>query len=326
MLGSDWTSGGLDRLKNYISGWQAKRQPVSESEQFNQRNLYIFPAREGFRYLLLVFLVWMLGTIYENNLVLLLAFFLVAVFVSTIFSTHSNLEGLTLRVGDSDPVFVGEQLQIPLLFDNKSNRWRRRIFVSYEGQEHVVDIPPVGQAKLYLRIAATKRGWLALGRLRVYTRYPLGILHSWSWPLLRSRALVYPQPVAKDTTSDSGSSGAGFAPAGRGMDDFAGLQAWQPGVPVQRIAWKQFSAGRGMMEKAFEAQTSNPVWIDWDAYQGVDLESRLSAMCAKAVEMEGYGQSYGLRMPQVKLVPSQGERHLRQLLTALAVYPEVPEF
>ena len=314
------------RLKNHVSGWQGKRQPLAEFERFNQRNLYIFPAREGFRFLVIVFLIWMLGTIYENNLVLLLAFFLVAVFVSTIFSTHANLDGLTLRVGDSDPVFSGDQLRVPLLFESKSGRWRRRVFVRYQGQEHVVDIPPSGKATAQLRSETEQRGWLALGRVRVYTRYPLGVLHAWSWPLLKSKCLVYPKQVPRDTTSSDGTEGHGFAPAGRGMDDFAGLEEWRPGVPAQRIAWKQFSAGRGMLEKTFEAQASNPTWIDWESYKGIPVEDRLSAMCAKAMEMERCGQSYGLRLPGTRLVPSQGERHLRQLLTALAIYPEPPQF
>ena len=92
-------------------------------------------------------------------------------------------------------------------------------------------------------------------------------------------------------------------------------------MPAQRIAWKQFSAGRGMLEKTFEAQAGNPSWIDWDSYEGLDIEDRLSAMCAKALEMEAIGQAYGLRLQRVQLVPSQGERHLRQTLTALAIYP-----
>ena len=320
------TSSPLARLKNHVAGWQDRRQPVADLERFTQRNLYIFPAREGFSFLVVVFLIWMLGTIYENNLVLLLAFFLVAVFVSTIFSTHANLEGLSIRVGDSDPVFCGHQLQVPLIFDNKSKRWRRRVFVRYEGQEHAVDVPPVSKASIQLRITTQQRGWMNLGRVRVYTRYPLGVLHAWSWPLLKSKCLVYPERIPRDTTSSDGTEGVGFAPAGRGMDDFAGLEEWRPGVPAQRIAWKQYSAGRGMLEKTFEAQASNPTWIDWDSYKGVPVETRLSAMCAKAAEMENCGQSYGLKLPAAQLVPSQGERHLRQLLTALAIYPDLPEF
>lgn len=319
-----WISSTL-RIRDQVNGWQDRRQPSATSERFTQRNLYIFPAREGLRFLVVVFLIWMLGTIYENNLVLLLAFFLVAVFVSTIFSTHANLDGLSVRLGDSDPVFAGEELQVPLIFDNKSRRWRRRIFVLYQGLEHVVDVPPSAQATTHLRIATDQRGWLSLGRLRVYTRYPLGVLHAWSWPLLKSNCLVYPQPIERDFTSSDGSESDGLAPAGRGIDDFAGLEEWQPGVPAQRIAWKQYSAGRGMLEKTFEAQAGNPTWIDWDSYAGLSTEDRLSAMCDKAVQMESIGQSYGLKLASLRMAPSQGERHLRQLLTALAIYPEVPD-
>ena len=182
---------------------------------------------------------------------------------------------------------------MPLLFENQSRKWRRRLFVSYQGEEHVIDVPPKHQSVLHLRISADHHGWLQLSRMRIYTQYPLGVLQAWSRPLLKSNCLVYPRPIARDTTASDGSKSIGLASAGRGIDDFAGLEEWQPGVPPQRIAWKQFSAGKGMLEKTFEAQAGNPSWIDWDAYEGLDTEDRLSAMCAKAVEMEAVGQPYG---------------------------------
>ena len=132
----------LLRIKDHLHGWQSRRQPEAQTEKLTQKNLYIFPALEGLSFLMVVFLIWMLGTVYENNLVLLLAFFLIAVFVSTIFSTHANLEGLSLRIGDVDPVFCGEEMQVPVLFDNQTGKWHRRVFVRYEGAEHVVDIAP----------------------------------------------------------------------------------------------------------------------------------------------------------------------------------------
>ena len=312
-------------VPGYIAKWQSRRQPKAQTEKFTQKNLYIFPAMHGLSFLIVVFLIWMLGTIYENNLVLLLAFFLLAVFVSTIFSTHANLDGLTLRFGDADPVFCGEELQIPLIFTNSSGSWRRRVFVRYQGSEQVVDVPPKADAITHLRIRTKTRGWLALGRIRVHSHYPLGVLQAWSYPLLKSNCLVYPKPVARQITSANGSESLGVAPAGRGIDDFAGLAEWQPGVPAQRIAWKQFSAGKGMLEKTFEAQAGNPTWIDWDSYDGIGVEDRLAAMCAKALEMETAQQSYGLRLPGYQLIPAQGERHLRQVLTALAIYPDTPQ-
>ena len=309
----------------YIAKWQSRRQPQAHTEKFTQKNLYIFPVLQGLSFLIVVFLIWMLGTIYENNLVLILAFFLLAIFVSTIFSTHANLDGLTLRFGDSDPVFCGEELQIPLIFNNSSGSWRRRVFVRYQGSEQVVDIPPKAEAIAQLRIPTDKRGWLALGRMRVHSHYPLGVLRAWSHPLLKSNCLVYPEPVPREITSSDGSESLGVAPAGPGIDDFAGLEEWQPGVPAQRIAWKQFSAGKGMLEKTFEAQAGNPTWIDWDSYDGIGVEDRLAAMCAKALEMETAQQSYGMRLPSYQLIPAQGERHLRQALTALAIFPETPK-
>lgn len=313
------------KLASLLDRWQAERQPRTPREKFNQRNLYILPTRFGWQFLLAVFLVWLLGTNYENNLVLLLSFFLVAVFVSGMFSTHANLSGLSLEIGESDPVFAGDDIQVLVRVRNSSSQWRRQVMVEYADQHRALDVPPQGAASVTLLVSTSDRGWFQLPRFTVSGRYPLGLLRVWSQPLLDARLMVWPQPVAAEPTASAQEIGVGEMAAGRGIDDFAGLEAWRPGVPVQRIAWKQFSAGRGMLEKTFQALASSPVWIKFQHYRGMDTERILSAMCARALDMERSGFNYGLDLGEYRLPPSSGERHLRQLLTALAIYPERPD-
>ncbi len=309
------------RLDARIEAWVDRRQPVTPSESLSQRNLYILPAGDGIKFLVLVMMIWLMGTNYENNLVLLLSFILIAVFVSAIFATHANLSGIHLSVGDVEPVFAGSLLRIPIELDNPSAKARYRIALGWMGEElHELDLPTGARSRAELNLPATRRGRISIPRLRIETRAPLGIMCSWSQPRLHADCIVYPKPIPHEVSGATGGEGGSQQSSGRGTDDFAGLEPWQPGVPTQRIAWKQFSAGRGLLEKRFEAQSHSPKWLDWEDYPGLDHETRLSALCARALEMENLGRSYGLRMPDCLVPPAQGERHLREVLTHLALF------
>lgn len=314
------------RLQHRLQRWQNARQPRIGREELNQRNLYILPTLYGLQFVGVAILIWLLGTNYENNLVLLLSFLLIALFVSSIFATHRNLEGLSLQIGDADPVFAGQELEVPLLIHNPGTGWRRQLEVFDGERQYRVDVAPHKDTRLLLRLPTTSRGWQKVPRLRVAGVFPLGLLRCWSWPCLTAKLLAYPAPVEQEMTrgDEDGIHGRG-SPAGRGIDDFAGLEEWRPGVPAQRIAWKQYSAGRGMLEKRFEAVSRNPAWLDFDAYPGLDTEARLSALCAKALEMERRGQAYGLKLGRVRIAPALGDRHLRELLTALALFGDSGE-
>ncbi len=311
----------VQSARQHIRQWLDRRQPLATSETLTQKNIYIVPARQSVGFFLVVLLLWLVGTNYENNLVLLLSYLLLAVFISAIFATHSNLSGLTVSVAGCSQAFVGEPLIVHLKVNNRGKSPRLRLRFEWAGAEQVIaDIPADTDTNLEISLPTKQRGWLRPGRLKIESSYPLGIIRAWTLPKLSAPALVFPEPIEAPAVDDVGSEGMEGQAHKRGIDDFGGLETWQPGVPMQRIAWKQYSAGRGMLEKKFEANTSNPEWLDWEYYPDLDTEKRLSALCAKAIQMEQLGQHYGLKIPGTLLPPAQGEAHLVQVLTTLACF------
>ena len=312
-----------DRLSRRLRIWLDRRQPQTHREVLSQKNLYIFPSSQFPGFLLVIGMIWIAGTNYENNLVLALAFFMLAIFVSTIFTTHANLSGLEIAIAGHEPVFAGEPIHIHLKIENPTDEDRMRVMFIWNNAEVVgVDVPARSCAETSIQLPTERRGRFQPERIKVQTTYPLGILRAWSWPKLKVDALVYPRPVAAEPAGGDQSEGGEGQTHKRGIDDFGGLEEWRPGIPAQRIAWKQYSAGRGLLEKSFEAQTLNPQWLDWEHYAGMGIEERLSAICDKALGMERSGQHYGLRLPGVMYPPSQGDSHLHKVLTALAAYGE----
>lgn len=312
-----------EKLKQKFRFWLDKRQPSTAREKLSQHNLYILPSPQFFGFLAVIIMIWIAGTNYENNLILALAFFMLSVFVSTIFMTHSNLSGLELAVTGYEPVFAGEQILVHLKVENPTKHERLRVILKWnDAKPLAIDVQANSMEQVSLQMSTDTRGWFDPGRLRIETSYPLGILRAWSWPKLNVNALVYPRPLDIEPDGSEHSDGGEGQTNKRGIDDFGGLEEWQPGVSAQRIAWKQYSAGRGLLEKTFEAQTLNPEWLEWEQYAGYGVEDRLSGICHKILEMETLGQHYGLRMPGEAFPPSQGEVHLHKLLSHLAAFDQ----
>lgn len=307
--------------KQQFRQWLDRRQPLAVAEKLTQRNIYILPAPQSVGFLLVVLLLWLVGTNYENNLVLALSYLLMAVFVSSIFATHGNLSGLSVSVAGCGQAFAGQPMVVHLKINNAGKSARLRLHFDWADAETLVaDVPAQTEMNLDISLPTKQRGWLRPGRLKIESSYPLGIVRAWTLPKLSAPALVFPEPIEDSADVGSGSEGMEGQAHKRGIDDFGGLDHWQPGIPMQRIAWKQYSAGRGLLEKKFEAHTSNPEWLDWESYPHLGAEQRLSALCAQALEMERLDQHYGLRIPGILVAPAQGEAHLVRVLTALACY------
>ncbi|HAU4891590.1 TPA: hypothetical protein F3L22_24095, partial [Aeromonas hydrophila] len=93
------------RRTRWQQGWLARRIPPTRQITLQGRCLFILPTRLGLWYLLVMLAIYLLGTNYQNNLVLLVAYGLGSLFMVTMWLTHRNLLGLSLLGG---PAVLGE--------------------------------------------------------------------------------------------------------------------------------------------------------------------------------------------------------------------------
>lgn len=65
-------------LQQRFDRWLAQRQPASLNVSLNQGVIYILPSRFGYWFIFLILLLYLLGTNYQNNLILLTSFVLLS--------------------------------------------------------------------------------------------------------------------------------------------------------------------------------------------------------------------------------------------------------
>lgn len=307
-------------LRGRYRRWLDARVPRARSMVLGQRHIFIMPSRAGAWFLLALAVMLLAAINYQNNLALALVFFLFSLLVVAILHTYANLAGLGLESLRARPVYAGEMAEFELQLRG-SHRDHHAIELQWPGQPEAAASPAAGEvAPLRLFHASQRRGWLRPGRLRVQTRYPLGLVRAWSWLDLDCAALVYPLPLACPRPFAAGADDPGDEQRWRrGSEDFYGFRPYQQGDNPRHVLWRAYAKGLPLQTKQFVEPHSRSQWLDWDALGG-DREQRLGGLCYWVLELYRRGEPFGLRLPGQTLAPGAGEEHRERALRMLALF------
>lgn len=309
-------------LQQRVQNWVDQRLPASRRHELNRHSLYIFPSKTGFGYLCLVLMLWLVGTNYENNLVLALAFLLSALFIVCILHTFANLSGLSLEFVSAAPAFSGERAELRVRMVSGGGKARDSIILRWAGSEQVaVSLVSESQVTAKIYVPVQGRGWVNPGPLEVESLFPLGILRCWTRLNMDCRILVYPRPIpAGPLPMGQALRDDGEVSGLRGTDEFAGYRDYQAGDSLRDVAWKQYARGMGLHTKDYSSLVDRRLWLDWDYLGGMSTEARLSRLCYWVLEAQKIDAEYGLRLPGQSLPPGRSQRHCEQALRMLALF------
>jgi uncharacterized protein (DUF58 family) len=309
------------RMANWLYGFAP---PERGTVVLGHRRVYIVPARLGVFFAATV-LILVVGSInYALSLGFALAFMLAGAGLAGMVHTARNLARIGVSVGRAEPVFAGEAAQFRIYLDGRAAFDRPAILARHvaSGAQLVADIPAGGMAEIVLGVPAARRGWMALGRVMLETRFPLGLFRAWSYVEPEARCLVYPRPERSPLPPSSPDAAAGNASTlAAGNDDFAGLRSYQSADSPRHVAWKAVARTGDMLTKQFSGEAASELWLDWSLLPGaLGLEQRLSRLTGWVLAAERAGARYGLRLPGTELAPGHGDAHRSACLQALALY------
>lgn len=286
------------------------------------RLIAVLPTRYGYIFSVLLFTL-LIGSINNNsNLGYLLTFFLGNVALVSVIHTLRNISAITLSGVRAEPVFAGQkcifEVNLLPLSQNRSS-----ISFNFTDSEKVtVDLLRAVPQKVNVDYPVARRGLQKPGVLRISSNYPLGLFETRATSQLDASCLVYPKPIPGplitahgiyDEQGEAGDSG------GFGADDFAGLEVYRIGDPLQRIYWKAYSRGQGMHTKQFEGIKGKTLHFDLEIMPGDDLEYKLSRICHMVLTAEDMRITYGLKLGRTLISPGSGDSHKRLCLRALAL-------
>ncbi len=298
--------------------------------KIERRRIYILPTRFGLMLAALLAAMLIAGLNYNSNLGLAFAFFLVSMVLVGMHHCHRNLLGITVDVKSEVDAFAGADAAFYFMLRNESAVDRCDVEVRLGAP---VDSPPPpaeatrsiaagGHEELMLAVPVALRGVRRFRQFELRTTYPFGWFRAWTYVHAPLTAFVAPAPrghrrlpAAPAQTGDSALSEA------RGDEDFAGLRAYAPGIPLKHMAWKTLARGGQAAVRIYSERGSGPEWLEWASLDGLDTETRLAQLCRWISDCEaGHSRPYGLRLPGAEIPPGRGPAHRSRCLRALACH------
>jgi len=312
----------LSNLKNRFRAWALRRQLHDGSTvTLTQRRIYIIPTRQGFA-LAFVLLLMLLGDInYNLSLGYVLTFLLAMMAVMSMLHAFRNMARLQVRAGHVEPVFATESARFVFHFHNNSRLDRYRINLhDMQGHSTVFDMAALGHSEVILNIPTTRRGWFRAGRVALYTHFPLGLFHAWSYLHFDTRCLVYPKPLGNAPLPPGNIPDGTGKRSMAGDEDFSGLRKYVAGDALPRIAWKVLAREQGLQVKQFSTPLGEELWLDYSAATGGSEEEKLARMARWVLDAEARELRYGLRLPDGDMPANLGAAHRDECLRRIALF------
>ncbi|HXA35816.1 MAG TPA: DUF58 domain-containing protein [Steroidobacteraceae bacterium] len=301
--------------------WAARRHgrdtlPI----KINRRRIYILPTRFGLMLAFVLVAMLIAGLNYNSNLGLAFAFLMMSVALVTMHHCNRNLLGLQVDVTTEVDAFAGREASFEFVLRNDSIVERRDVEICCMSAAGMRSVPARSTESVPVAIPVAKRGVVRLSQFELRTRYPFGWFHAWTYVQGALTAYVAPSPRGNRTLPSAEGLGSVDRSARPGDEDFAGLRAYQPGVPLKHMAWKVLARGGEAAVQSFTSLAAQPEWLEWSSLEGQDTETRLSQLCLWVLESEAAQRVFGLRIPGKEIAPARGAAHRFACLRALAMY------
>jgi uncharacterized protein (DUF58 family) len=286
----------------------------------NRRRIYILPSRFGFMLAVILAAMLVAGLNYNSNLALAFAFLMASMALVTMHHCNRNLLRLSVDVTTEVDAFAGREAIFEFALRNGSNVDRRDIEVRCMSGVGMGSIAAGESASIEVMVPVASRGVTRVNQFELRTRYPFGWFYSWTYVQGSLAIYVAPAPAGTRNLPSAGTQGAGSHSDARGDEDFSGLRAYEPGVPLKHMAWKVLARGGEAAVRSYSSLAAQPEWLEWSSLDGMDVETRLSQLCRWVLESDAAQRPYGLRIPGKEIAPSGGAAHRYACLRALASF------
>lgn len=293
-----------------------------------RRRIYILPTKFGLVFITGSFLMILIGSAYQNNLVNMLSFFMLSLVFVCMIQTHGNLKDVRLESLESEGGFAGTSYLVSSVLANDARVARYNIESRMRGSkeqtvyENRQTISGRGTLKIRSAYPAKNRGRYRVVGARVSTVFPLGLFEAWTW--FKDAVVeysIYPEPLGeRPIPIQIGGAPSGEVGTAAGGDDFHGHRKFHGTDSYRHVDWKAHARGRPLLIKEFTEGEPQSLILDWAHLPGLGDEERLSQL-SKWIEIAKTSKLvFGLRIPGQTVPPGQGLGHAIRCWEALARY------
>jgi uncharacterized protein (DUF58 family) len=259
----------------------------------SSKRIYIVPTVPGLYFGGLTFVMLLVGAGYQNNLVNLLAFFMLALLFVSMVITQAQLQDIEITQFEIPPTFAfsSTEVRVRVRVSSKGSDREGLVFQirGFEGCSAATSLPVGKETLVQWTIQSPARGLHRISRLDLSSVFPLGLFFSWRILPVNADWWVYPKKegswVAPEFNLAALSAGSmAFQARHLGAaEDFHEHRKYVPGDSVRQVDWKAVARNpeNPWLVKELEDLEQPLLWINGGAEPFRDLadpELRLSQL------------------------------------------------
>ena len=273
-----------------------------EEKSIKKKNIYIVPTRLGFLYVTVLFTIFLIGLTYTNNLTLIIAFWMLTVFLIQMLKTHRFVKDFQLSHNNLEDTYAKSNKTV--IFNEKEIH----PYLSLELQCNSVFI---NSKTLYSNLL---RGVYKIEKLKITSLGPYELFRSWKYADIDKTLLIYPakKMFEQNDLDDSNNFNS------KNEDQFQEHKRYTQGISSKRIDWKIFAKNDQLFWKKFDTQQNEKEVIIIENLSG-DLETKLEKATFLINQFYKESVTWSLSYRGKTLKSSSSSLHFKECLNFLAM-------
>lgn len=320
-----------------------------QSFDFTIKNTLIAPSRFGLLMIAITLCLFILGTNYQNNIILYLCYVLIALLCISLFASFFFYTDHKLVVHPIKPDFENRDLFVPfelisfsdskegVFFLSCQDNVKRQAFtfagikIKFPSSEKVVNTRilkeaknPDGKMRHKLLLPTLERGSHQCPSIKIWCYHGIGLFITWSIYKPDMTFLVYPkmQKAPLDMFESVGENEITNVHTNIGISNqLDGIRTHKETDPLHQISWKHVAKGQGLVSKNFSGSYDNVIWLKLSNYSSKEMEESLRIMSYWIHRLNRDDCQFGLDLNGSVIKPNKGVQHVNACLEALALYP-----
>jgi uncharacterized protein (DUF58 family) len=267
----------------------------------NGKNIYIVTTTFGLVFVGITFSIFLIALTYTNNVTLIIAFWLLTVFLIQMLKTHKEIKRLNILELKINNSYADETLNQSTILSIKPSTSKIKILI---GKDYI-DLETSNKLT---------RGVYKVSRLRLENMGKLSLFYCWKFYQTQKELVIFPKRVVFNIEALLSESQT----KSQSSDDEFGLHIpYEQSLSAKRINWRIYAKNQQLYWKKFESQNYTPQELSLNSVQG-ELETKIQKLAFLIAYYNRSNVSWSLSLPSLTIPTSKGAEHLFTCLKELA--------
>jgi uncharacterized protein (DUF58 family) len=309
--------------------WLQKRVPSKNIIKLNINNTFVLPSSFGWSCMGIIICLFVLGTNFQNNIILLLCYFLLAMVLLAVFHSYFFFIQHEIVFLDIAPDFENRQPYLPIQINSTLDYKGGTLIFSVDNGPSLKNVKQHNTQQfksqsIKMPLPKYKRGFYKCPPIKLVATYGFGLFKCWTHLSPKLHFYVYPAMQKSAMNLFRTNSDAQLAHSSDSQyvisDDLQGIREHQVTDPIHHVSWKHVAKGQGMLTKDFSESKGVSGWLRLQDLSHLDTEQALRCLCYHVQQLDKDQVQFGLDLGSTKILPQEGQAHLHKCLVQLAMY------